>query len=53
MGEIQKWYCTVCMKYSFNRKDLHFLSKNHKINQSRLDREAVYKEYIMRSYPIH
>ena len=38
------------MKYSFNRKDLHFLSKNHKINQSRLDREAVYKEYIMRSY---
>ena len=50
MDEIQKWYCEVCMKYSLNREDLHLITKNHKINQSRLDCEAVYKEYIMRRY---
>jgi len=53
MGEKQKWYCDVCkngINYTLAGKWCHLNKKIHKINQSRLDREAVYKEYIMRSY---
>ena len=50
MGKKQKWYCEVCMKYIFKRKDLHLLTEDHEINKSRQDREVVYKEYIIRGY---
>ena len=52
MDEIQEWYCEVCKKYSFKRKDKHFLTENHKINQSRLDRKEAYEDYMIRRYYI-
>ena len=52
MDEIQEWYCEVCKKYSLKRKDKHFLTENHKINQSRLDRKEAYEDYMIRRYYI-
>ena len=52
MSEIHEWYCEVCKKYSFKRKDKHFRTENHKIKQSRLDRKEAYEDYMIRRYYI-
>ena len=45
----QQWLCDICnRKYSSKRKDKHLLTKVHKNNQERLDREADYEEYLIR-----
>ena len=47
--EKQHWFCDICeKKYSLKRKDKHLLTKVHKNNQERLDREADYEEYLIR-----
>ena len=47
--EKQQWFCDICeKKYSLKRKDKHLLTKVHKNNQERLDREADYEEYLIR-----
>ena len=49
---MNEWYCEVCKKYSFKRKDKHFRTENHKIKQSRLDRKEAYEDYMIRRYYI-
>ena len=45
----QQWFCDFCKRnYSLKRKDKHLLTKVHKNNQERLDREADYEEYLIR-----
>ena len=47
--ENRQWFCDICKKkYSLKRKDKHLLTKVHKNNQERLDREADYEEYLIR-----
>ena len=45
----QQWLCEFCNKnYSLNRKDKHLLTKVHKKNKERSDREEAYEEYLIR-----
>ena len=45
----QQWLCDICnRKYSSKRKDKHLLTKVHKNNQERLDRDVEYEEYLIR-----
>ena len=51
--EKQQWFCEICKKkYSLKRKDKHVLTKVHKNNQERLEREAEreaeYEDYLIR-----
>ena len=45
----QQWLCEFCNKnYSLNRKDKHLLTKVHKKNKERSDREEELEEYMIR-----
>ena len=47
--ENQQWFCDICDKnYSLNRKDKHLLTKVHKKNKERSDREEELEEYMIR-----
>ena len=47
--EKQQWFCEICKKkYSLKRKDKHVLTKVHKNNQERLEREAEREDYLIR-----
>ena len=47
--ENRQWFCDICERnYSLKRKEKHLLTKVHKNNQERLDREADYEEYLIR-----
>ena len=39
--ENQQWFCDICCKnYKLKRKDKHLLTKVHKKNEERLEREG-------------
>ena len=45
----QQWLCEFCNKnYRLNRKDKHLLTKVHKKNKERSDREEELEEYMIR-----
>ena len=45
----QQWLCEFCNKnYSLNRKDKQLLTKVHKKNKERSDREEELEEYMIR-----
>ena len=45
----KEWYCDICnRKYSLKRKDKHLLTKVHKKNKERSDREEELEEYMIR-----
>ena len=47
--ENQQWLCDICKrKYSSKRKEKHLLTKVHKKNKERSDREEAYEEYLIR-----
>ena len=47
--EKQEWYCDICnKKYSSKRKEKHLLTKVHKKNKERSDREEELEDYEIR-----
>ena len=47
--ENQQWFCGICCKNDkLKRKEKHRLTKVHKKNKERLDREEDYEEYLIR-----
>ena len=47
--ENRQWFCDICERnYSLKRKEKHLLTKVHKKNKERSDREEAYEEYLIR-----
>ena len=47
--ENRQWFCNICERnYSLKRKEKHLLTKVHKKNKERSDREEAYEEYLIR-----
>ena len=48
-AENRQWFCDICERnYSLKRKEKHLLTKVHKKNKERSDREEAYEEYLIR-----
>ena len=47
--ENRQWFCDICERnYSLKRKEKHLLTKVHKKNKERSDREEANEEYLIR-----
>ena len=47
--ENRQWFCDICERnYSLKRKEKHLLTKVHKKNKERSDREEELEEYMIR-----